>query len=135
MTEEHIMQIGTETGSLVNHMYARMVRGEPAPYVGMPATLLSWTDRDPATVVEVNMAKRYIAVQEDNYRRVDSNGLSESQRYEYTPNPDAPVKIFRKDKRGQWVQHRLNPETNRLVQVRGFGLRLGEREKYHDFSF
>jgi hypothetical protein len=129
------MRIGSETASLVNHMYSRMVVGEPAPYVGMPATLLSWTDRDPATVIEVNMSKRYIVVQDDDYERVDSNGLSESQEYKYTPNPDAPKRIFRKDKKGQWVQHFVNPETKRLVQARGCGLRLGEREKYYDFSF
>ena len=129
------MRIGSETASLVNHLYSRATEGEPEPVVGMPATLLSWTDRNPATVIEVNMSKRYIVVQDDDYRRVDSNGLSESQEYQYTPNPDAPKRIFRKDRKGQWVQHRLNPETNRLVQARGCGLRLGERERYYDFSF
>lgn len=129
------MRIGTETGSLVNHMYSRMTEGEPAPYVGMPATLLSWSDRNPATVIEVNMAMRYIVVQDDNYRRVDSNGMSESQEYEYTPNPNGSTKIFKKNKKGQWVLHYVNPETKRLVQSRSCGLRLGEREKYHDFTF
>ena len=129
------MRIGSETASLVNHMYSRMVVGEPAPYVGMPATLLSWTDRNPATVIEVNMTKRYIVVQDDDYQRIDSNGLSESQEYEYTPNPNGHTRIFRKDKKGQWVQHYVNPETKRLVQSRGCGLRLGAREKYYDFSF
>ena len=124
------MRIGSETASLVNHMYSRMVVGEPAPYVGMPATLLSWTDRNPATVIEVNMSKPYIVVQDDDYRRTDDNGLSESQEYQYTPNPDAPKRIFRKDRKGQWVQHCLNPETNRLVQARGCGLRLQQGRAY-----
>jgi hypothetical protein len=101
----------------------------------MPATLLSWTDRNPCTVVEVNMAKRYIVVQDDDYKRVDSNGMSESQQYEYTQNPGNCKRIFRKMKNGQWAQHFVNPETNRLVKADGCGLRLGEREKYHDFSF
>jgi hypothetical protein len=124
-----------QTASLVNSLYSRMTVGEPAPYVGMPATLLSWTDRNPCTVVEVNMAKRYIVVQDDDYKRIDSNGLSESQQYEYTQNPDNCKRIFRKMKNGQWAQHFINPETNRLVKSEGCGLRLGEREKYHDFSF
>jgi len=127
------MRLGTETGSLVNHVYSR-TDSEP-PYVGMPATLLLWTDRNPATVVDVNMKGRCIVVQEDDYKRVDSNGLSESQQYEYTRNPNGSVHIFRKNKKGEWVMHRLNLETNRLVQARGAGLRLGSREKYHDFSF
>ena len=71
----------------------------------------------------------------DDYQRIDSNGLSESQEYEYTPNPNGHTRIFRKDKKGQWVQHYVNPETKRLVQSRGCGLRLGAREKYYDFSF
>lgn len=127
------MKIGTQTNSLVNSIYASMEGGEPV--VGMPATLLSWTDRNPCTVVEVNNLKRYIVVQDDDYKRVDSNGLSECQQYEYTPNPNAPTRIFRKMKSGQWVQHFVNPETNRLVKSEGCGLRLGKREKYHDFSF
>ena len=44
------MNLGTETGSVMNHLMSRMVRGEPAPRVGMGATLLSWTDRHAATV-------------------------------------------------------------------------------------
>jgi hypothetical protein len=127
------MRIGAETASLVNHVYSRMT-SEP-PYVGMPATLLSWTDRSPATVVDVNMKGRCIVVQEDDYQRIDNNGLSESQEYEYARNPKASVYIFRKNKKGEWVQHRFNPKTNRLVQSRGYGLMLGKREKYHDFSF
>ena len=128
------MKLGTQTGSLINHVLSGSTTGEP-PYAGMPATLLSWTDRNPCTVVEVNMAKRYIVVQDDDYKRIDSNGLSESQQYEYTQNPDNCKRIFRKMKNGQWAQHFINPETNRLVKSEGCGLRLGEREKYHDFSF
>lgn len=129
------MKIGSETGSLVNHLYSRMVNGEPAPCVGMPATLLSWTDRSPATVVEVNMLARYIVVQEDDWMRLDSNGMSESQEYRYTQNPLGSKTIFRKNKAGQWVQCYRNPETGRLVQSTGPGLRLGKKERYHDFSF
>lgn len=129
------MRLGSETGSLVNHLYSRMVEGEPAPYVGMPATLLSWTDRSPATVVEVNMPARYIVVQEDDWMRIDSNGMSEDQEYRYTPNALGSKTIFRKNKKGQWIQCCRNPETGRLVQSPGTGLRLGQKERYHDFSF
>ena len=122
-----------QTGSLVNHLYSQTI-GDP-PYVGMPATLLSWTDRNPGTVVEVNTLKRFIVVQEGNYKRVDNNGLSESQRYEYTPNANGCRRIFRKMKKGQWVEHVVNPDTKRLVKIGGCGLMLGRREKYHDFSF
>ncbi|MGA0178868.1 MAG: hypothetical protein ACO3IC_07970 [Burkholderiaceae bacterium] len=129
------MKLGSETGSVINHLYSRMTEGEPEPTVGMGATLLSWTDRNPATIVQVNMAKRYIVVQEDDAMRVDSNGMSEAQEYVFTPNPNNRLRIYRKVKSGEWVEHYVNPETNRLVQTRGCGLRIGERDKYYDFSF
>lgn len=126
------MKFGIETASFVNHLYS--AAKSPEPVVGMPATILSWTDRRPATVVEVNSKKRYIVVQEDNARRIDNNGMSESQEYEYTPNPEANRQVFRKMKDGSWLRHVINPATNRLVKRSG-GLMLGRREKYHDFSF
>lgn len=128
------MKLGSETGSLMNHLYSRMVVGEPMPYVGMGATLLSWTDRDPATIVEVNLAKKYIVVQRDEAVRVDSNGMSESQEYEFTPNPNAPRMIYKKNRKGIWKRHEFN-ERGRLVLAHGQGLRIGERDKYYDFSF
>ena len=128
------MKLGTQTGSLINHVLSSRTTGEP-PYAGMPATLLSWSDRYPATVVEVNNLKRYIVVQEDDARRIDRNGLGEQQVYEYTPNPNGHRRIFRKMKNGQWAEHFVNPETKRLVKASSCGLRLGHREKYEDPSF
>jgi hypothetical protein len=127
------MRLGTETGSLVNHILTSGFG--PEPYVGMPATICYWTDRTPATVVEVNMKGRYIVVQDDDYKRVDSNGMSESQVYEYTQNPENYKRIYRKNKKGVWVAQVRNPETGRLKNAPSGGLCLGEREKYHDFSF
>ena len=95
------MNAGTQTGSLVNHLYSRMTIGEPEPTVGMGVTMLSWTDRDAGTIVEVNMKKRYIAVTEDNKKRIDNNGISESQEYEYTTVMDGHRRYYRKDKKGQ----------------------------------
>ena len=59
------MNIGSQTGSLINHLYSRMTINEPEPTVGMGVTMLGWTDREAGTIVEVNMKKRYIAVTED----------------------------------------------------------------------
>jgi hypothetical protein len=127
------MNLGTQTGSLVNHLYSRMTIGAPEPVVGMGVTMLSYTDRDAGTIVEVNTKKRYIAVVEDNAKRIDSNGLSESQVYEFTPNPDGYVYYYRKDKKNQWRKCYYN-ENKRLVFGRG-GLILGKRDKYYDFTF
>lgn len=127
------MRLGTETGSLINHVMTTG-RGDE-PQVGMAATVCYWTDRSPATVIEVNMKGRYIVVQDDTYTRMDVNGMSESQVYEYTANPEGATRIFRKNKKNQWVLCYRNPETNRLVKAGGCSLYLGKREKYHDYSF
>ena len=85
-----------ETNSLVNYMDGRSKY--PDPVVGMGATRLMYTDRKPLTIVEVLRTKSGtlvgVKVQEDNARRIDSNGMSESQEYEYSPNPEAAVRIY-----------------------------------------
>jgi len=48
--EIDMLKLGTETGSLINHVMSRMTAG-PDPVAGDPATVLHWSDRDPATVV------------------------------------------------------------------------------------
>jgi len=130
-TKETIMKFGTETGSLMNHVFSGY-NDEPA--VGMGATILMWSDREPATIIEVNQKKRYIVVQEDRAERIDNNGMSEAQQYAYSPNPEGSKRIYRKMKNGRWQEHYINPETNRLVKAGGY-LSIGEREKFYDFSF
>ncbi len=131
------MKAGTETGSLTNHLYSRMVKGEPTPKAGDAATLLSWSDRFAATVTDYDHKTGIVTVNEDQSKRVDQNGMSEMQEYEYTRSPEGHGRTasFRKDKQGLWKQVRFNPETKRWNKSDGYGLRLGVRETYHDFSF
>ncbi len=112
------MRIGSETGSLCNHLLSGTV-GEPTPKVGMGATILMWTDRHAATIVKVTPTQ--IHVRRDKATRVDKNGLSECQEYIYEEDSAADVEIFRKTKRG-WRRS-------------GVALRIGDRREYHDFSF
>lgn len=127
------MNIGSQTGSLINHLYSRMTINEPEPTVGMGVTMLGWTDREAGTIVEVNMKKRYIAVTDDHAKRIDNNGMSESQEYEYTSDFMGYRHYYRKDRKGEWRRCFYN-DNQRLVFGRG-GLILGQRNKYHDFSF
>ena len=129
------MKIGSQTNSLVNHVLSRAVIGQPEPKIGMGATLLCWTDREPATIIGVFKHVKMVKVQTDNYRRTDSNGLSESQTYEYTPNHSGSVHTFRQNKNGGWDEVYLHPETNRYRKTGGHGLRIGERSAYRDPSF
>ncbi|UTS52150.1 hypothetical protein [Synechococcus phage BUCT-ZZ01] len=131
------MKLGTQTGSLVNHIYSRGVIGQPDAAVGMGATMLGWTDRYPGTVIEVFKIGKSIAlaVQEDDAKRIDKNGMSESQDYEFTPNPKGRVSHFKQKDDGTWVNVYKDADTNRWKQTGSRGLRLGERDKYYDFSF
>lgn len=113
------------TGSLVNELSGSTVT---TPAVGMGATYLGWTDRTPYTIIAVSPDGKTITVQADEYERTDDNGMSESQKYKYSPNPQGSTYIVTLRKNGAWV-------------VKGEGLRkgrrfaIGYRERYYDFSF
>jgi hypothetical protein len=127
------MKLGTETGSLINYLMSG-TKGQSVPVVGMGATLLSWTDRHPATIVEVLNGGKVLVVQEDNAVRVDNNGMSECQDYEFTPDTNATKRYYKLDKNGAYRDAYLN-ENGRLIFGSGQRLRIGDRDRYHDFSF
>lgn len=109
-----------EFGSLNNML---MANSKPAaPKVGDGATILGWTDRHPATVVWVSPSGKTLHIQEDDAVRTDKNGMSECQSYLFTPNPKAPVQVVR-----------LTPKGWKIVK--GNRVLVGQRGKYHDFSF
>lgn len=114
------LKAGTETGSLINHIYSGM--NSAAPEVGMGCTILSWTDRNAATIVRVIDTKT-IEIQEDSAKRVDRNGMSDCQTYEFTPNPDASIQTVKLSKAGAW-----KTQGGQTVMI-------GRREKHYDFSF
>ena len=113
-----MMKAGTETGSLMNHIYSN-VANAPTPEVGMGVTMLHWTDRHAGTIVKIT--KTQIHVQRDIPTRVDGNGMSDAQAYTYQPNPDAPVEIFRMTRKG--------------YRCGSTGLLIGLRKEYYDYSF
>jgi hypothetical protein len=131
------MKLGTETNSLVNHVLSRAVVGQPEPVVGMGVTILHWTDRDAGTITAVDLIGKQIqiTVQEDRALRIDQNGMSECQDYRHERNPHGRVSYHRRDPSGVWKEVAFNARTKRWVNLNGRGLRIGERRKYHDFSF
>ncbi len=130
------MKLGSQTGSLVNHLYSRAVIGQPEPVVGMGATILAWTDRYAATITFVTLlrGRRIVWVVRDRAKRIDSNGLSECQEYEYTPDDRAPIHVYMQQLNGGWAEVEFNSETQRYRKTGGNGLRIGERREYRDFS-
>ena len=65
-----------------------------------------------------------VVIQGDTAKRIDKNGMSESQEYEYTPNPKSVKQTFTLRKTGEFRE------------VGGSaGLIIGSRDEYYDFSF
>ena len=131
------MKLGTETGSLMNHLYSRQTIGQPEPTVGMGATILGWTDRHAGTIVKVETINGsvFVTVQEDTAKRVDKNGMSECQDYEFAANPNGAKTIFRRAKNGRWDTVCFNTTTKRWNKLEGNGLTIDRRDHYYDFSF
>jgi hypothetical protein len=94
------------------------------PTVGMGTTELCWTDRHAYTVVEV-VSDRKIIVQRDTATRSDKDGMSDSQSYTYTPNPNEPRLVLTLRKDGKW--RRMGDSGNVFA--------LGFRQEYQDYSF
>ena len=96
------------------------------PTVGMGATEIMYSDRNPFTVIEV-ISPRKIVVQADTATRTDNWGMSECQKYDYSPDPEGRIRTLTLRKNGRWVPvGESGKGTNFLV---------GDRRKYHDYSF
>ena len=128
------MKLGTSTGSLTNHLNANcsipldnIVVGETG------ATLLFWTDRNAATVVDMFQQGKYtyLVIQEDHAKLV---GEYLSQDYQYSRNPEGRLSTWKVTDKG-FKQVRKNLETGRWVKHPGGGLMVGRREHYYDYSF
>jgi hypothetical protein len=113
------MKLGTETGSMINHLMS--TSKQPIPQVGMGVTMTSWTDRYAGTIIKVT--PKTITVQYDRAKIVSGSTLSEDQTYEYTPDPDGSILVFRLRKNGQWRN------------LGGMGLLIGHRNSYRDPTF
>lgn len=129
------MKLGTQTGSLFNHLFANNTVTEIVPGE-TGATLLGWTDRHAATVVEVFKKGKfdYIVVQADIATRVDNLGMTDCQSYEYTRNPEGYKTTFRVTEKG-FVKVYQDVDTGRFKKISAGGLMIGAREEYFDFSF
>lgn len=98
------------------------------PEIGMGATYCLGSDRYPYTITYVNGPGTVIEVQADEFKRTDSNGpYTESQDYEYTPNPNGGKMRVSKRNNGRWV--RVGDEKNSC------GFWIGNRRAYRDPHF
>lgn len=90
------------------------------------ATLCHWSDRHAGTVVEVSADGKTLKWQRDYATRSDNNGMSDSQSWAYTKNPETAVKTFTKRKNGYFYERGQKMGTSYLVEGRC---------EYYDFSF
>jgi hypothetical protein len=134
------MKLGTQTASVVNHLQARGVIGQPKAVVGMGVTLLGWTDRDAGTITSVTQiagSKRvacYVEVVRDKSELIGGSTASESQEYSYSPGTGKP-NTFRQLHTGIWEEVVVNELTGKFIKTGSKGLRIGERDTYRDPSF
>lgn len=134
------MKLGSQTGSLVNHLYSRGVIGQPEPVVGMGVTILLWSDRHAATifrVMKVGKAQATIIETRDDRSVVLSGSTHDgSAEWGFKVNVKGRVQHFRQRPAGDWEAVTLNETTKRWAKSNsGRGLRLGQRDEYRDPSF
>ena len=125
------MKLGTETGSLVNHIYSRA--SSPAPKVGDGATILCWSDRRAATVIEVTGL--IVKVQHDTATRTDKNGMSDMQDYTFEYDPRGCIETFRRGSDGKYHAVQWSDATKRWNKAGGGSLIIGKRNHFRDFGF
>lgn len=94
------------------------------PEIGMGATEHLWSDRHAYTITEVSPSFKSITIQADRSRRVDQNGMSECQHYEFTPNPEGPTRVARLCTDGHF---HIGGKHGNLISI-------GYRDAYYDFT-
>lgn len=99
----------------------------PIPEVGMGATECQWSDREPFEIIEVK-DDRHITVRAMNAKRIDNNGMSDCQDYEYTSNENGRIAHLFLTKQGRWRER-----EGRSLGCNGWF--IGFAEKYFDYSF
>lgn len=109
------------------HNFIRYSQSPTNLKIGDGATITWATDREAGSIVRI-VNEREIHVQIDDKKRLDKNGMSDAQTYEYSANDQNPVYIFTRRKNGTWV---------RQGEDMGSGLRavFGIRDAYFDYCY
>ena len=107
---------------LYGNLENRLMEGKQdiIPEVGMGATQLSWSDRDPYTIIKV-ISKNKILVQADRAENIGKEFYR--QEWLITPDEEGTIKTLIQTKNGWKV---LKGETRFII---------GVRDKYFDYEF
>lgn len=126
--------------------------------VGTPCTVYHWSDRTPYEVVKV-IDQKHIFIRQLDAKRIDKNGMSDSQNYEYRSNEKNPTTELELTKWGWKQVIRFNKDLyNKFMKIQGYvlweksivdkirqgkevkrtekiSISFGKAEEYYDYSF
>lgn len=98
-------------------LYTEWIQGVE---VGDGVTLNLYSDSHACTVIK--RTAKTLTVQRDNAKRIDNNGMSDSQEYEYTPNENGNIEVVRwSNKYNCWMW------CDKAISM--------GRHEYYDYSF
>jgi hypothetical protein len=101
--------------------------------IGDGVTLNYYSDERPATVVDIDSKGKWIRVQMDIAKRIDKNGMSDCQEYEYFRDEKGYIKTFYKTRIKEYT---VFTDTGRSTyNSYGIYLSLKVRRKYFDYTF
>lgn len=133
------LKIGLQTGSLAN---MAMSNNSTIPEVGKGATILLWTDRNAYEVMEVSRDRKRVVIQKYRPKRIDKNGVSEDQEYEYKElSGHDEVIVWRW---GAWRKESIDYYCKLVdgvpchTEKKGYNkicIVWGIKQEYYDFSF
>ena len=123
------MKLGTETGSLVNHVLSE---ANLTPIVGAGATVLRWSDRKAYEVVEVSKDGKKCVIQRYNAKCTRSNG--EDQDWDLTELTEQKMDLAYRYK--AWHVVTEYTENGKLKKdYSKINIRFGYKEEYYDPCF
>lgn len=122
------LKLGTETGSIVNHLYSI---GSNHPEAGKGATELMWSDRRAWFVNSVSADGKSCEIELPKAVRTDNNGMSEVQHYRFE-RESGPCKLTLKFRYGAWYVDNGKHAYKRYSKI---NIRFGFMSQYHDYSF
>lgn len=99
------------------------------PVVGMGVTHILHSDRNAWTVIKVISPKR-IVIQRDRSFRVDKNGMSDNQSWEFEPDEQGMTRVITLRSDGRWreagsTKGSTKGSTTYLV---------GSRDEFYDYT-
>lgn len=94
------------------------------PQIGEGATVRVGSDAYPYTIIDISDSGKTIYLREDKVERIDNNGMSELQEYNYFRNPEGKEIKATRRKNGSWKTTGNNCPVS-----------IGIRCRFYDFSF